>query len=837
MTSREGKPDIATDGQKGGENSSDRVESATVSPQSRGSQNKSAAPAAAVTEAVAAEPVTRDSVPAAASDATPKPARSRNRAAAKPVEAAKKPAAAAAKPASDAQPARRTAAKKAAPAKASTPTSARASAAASDEPRDEARADKRASPRAAPEEAKAKPRPSTSRARTASRADTRTTTRKKAAPRKVSADAESAALKEPVAPLVEPALPRSPAVQARSEAPNTAKSAPHRADQPADTEPTPRGTAAFMEAAFGPNSHLPEQLMQNIERIEGLNQRLLAALSQRRAPNPGVEAPGPDFFASTAAAWLKQLAEQPSRIIGQQVSYWGETLRHFAETQAALSKGLMAAPEPEDGAKDRRFANPLWDNHPFFSFVKRQYQINAKAMQKAASDLDIEDHIERRRIDWFTRQIIDMMAPTNFLATNPDALEKAVATEGESLVQGLENLVRDVEMNGGEMIVSLADRDAFRVGENIGTSEGSVVARTHLYELIQYKPSTAQVHAIPLVIFPPWINKFYILDLKPQNSLVKWIVDQGYTLFVVAWKNPDVSYAETGLDDYVSAYLEVMDRIQDLTGEEKVNAIGYCIAGTTLSLTLALLKQQGKDRVNSATLFTTLTDFEEQGEFTTYLQNDFVDGIEAEVQRHGVLSSQLMTRTFSFLRANDLVWAPAIRSYMLGEAPPAFDLLYWNGDGTNLPGKMAIEYLRGLCQANTFVKEGYTVLGQNVQISDVTVPICAIACETDHIAPWRDSWRGVAQMGSTDRTFIMSESGHIAGIVNPPSKKKYGHYTSEAGFEGDSQSWLDAASFHPGSWWGRWDQWLAPRSGGWVEARDPGEGFGPAPGQFVHERP
>ncbi|RDW14464.1 class I poly(R)-hydroxyalkanoic acid synthase [Paracoccus thiocyanatus] len=604
----------------------------------------------------------------------------------------------------------------------------------------------------------------------------------------------------------------------------------------AETPVPGQAASAFAEAAFGAGSRLPEQLARNIERIESLTQRLVAALAQRRAPNPGVEMPGPDFFANAAGAWLRLLAQQPERVIGQQVSYWGQTLRHFAEAQAALARGTPAPAPPADELKDRRFSNPLWEAHPFFSFIRRQYQINAQALQEAASALDLPEMTDRRRIEWFTRQMIDMMAPTNFLATNPDALEKALETEGESLVRGLENLVRDVEQNNGELIVSLADRSAFRVGENIGTTEGTVVARTRLYELIQYKPSTGQVHEIPLVIFPPWINKFYILDLKPQNSLIKWLVDQGHTLFVVAWKNPDPSYGDTGMDDYVSAYLEIMDRVLDLSDQPRLNVVGYCIAGTTLALTLSLLKQRGDERVNSATFFTTLTDFSDQGEFTAYLQDDFVSGIEEEAARTGVLGAQLMTRTFSFLRANDLVWGPAIRSYMLGETPPAFDLLYWNGDGTNLPGRMAVEYLRGLCQQNRFVREGFDLLGHRLHIRDVTVPLCAIACETDHIAPWKDSWRGIAQMGARDKTFILSESGHIAGIVNPPSKKKYGHYVSDAGFGADEQHWRDQARHHQGSWWGRWGEWLAGRAGAMVAARDPGTGLGPAPGAYVHER-
>lgn len=594
-------------------------------------------------------------------------------------------------------------------------------------------------------------------------------------------------------------------------------------------------SAAFLEAAFGPGSTLPEKLVQNIERIESLTQRLISALSLRKPKNPGVEGPGADLFTTAASAWVKLLAEQPERVMERQVSYWGETLRHFAEAQAALARGTLSAP-PDEGPKDRRFSNPLWERHPFFNFIKRQYQINAEAMMQAASDLDVAEMSDRRRIEWFTRQMIDMMAPTNFLATNPDALEKALATEGESLVKGLENLVRDVESHGGEMIVSLADRDAFRVGENIGTTEGRVVARTKLYELIQYKPTTEKVHAIPLVIFPPWINKFYIMDLKPQNSLIKWIVDQGYTLFVVGWKNPDPSYGDVGMDDYVSSYIEVMDRVLDLTDQKKLNAVGYCIAGTTLSLTLSLLKQRGDDRVNSATFFTTLTDFSDQGEFTAFLQEDFVSGIEQEAARTGVLSSLLMTRTFSFLRANDLVWGPAIRSYMLGESPPAFDLLFWNGDGTNLPGRMAVEYLRGLCQQNAFVRDGFDLLGHRLSIRDLDLPLCAIACETDHIAPAADSWRGIAQMASRDKTFILSQSGHIAGIINPPSKKKYGHYTSDIGFGQDFDAWRKGGQFHDGSWWPRWGEWLGTRSGDLIEARDPEEGFDPAPGVYVHER-
>ena len=583
-----------------------------------------------------------------------------------------------------------------------------------------------------------------------------------------------------------------------------------------------------------------EKLEANLQRLEELSQRLSRALAQKRMPNPALEGPGQELFLKAAAAYMAEVMANPAKIVEQQVGYWGKALKHYVEAQHVLTRGRFAAP-PDPGPRDRRFANPLWDTHPWFNFLKQQYLLNSEAVQTAVSDMEHLDPRDRKRVDYFMRQIVDMMSPTNFLATNPDALERAVATDGQSLVDGLENLVRDIEANQGDLLITLADRKAFRVGENLGTTEGSVVFRNHMLELIQYAPTTEKVHRTPLIIFPPWINKFYILDLKPANSLVKWIVDQGFTLFVASWKNPDASYAGIGMDDYVrDGYLTAIEEAKRITGEKKVNAVGYCIAGTTLTIALGLLAKRGDRSVNSATFFTTLTDFSDQGEFVPFLDDDFVDGIEAQVGRDGLLSSYFMTRTFSYLRSNDLIYQPAIRSYMLGEAPPAFDLLYWNGDGTNLPAKMAVEYLRLLCQQDRLAGEGFPVLGETVRISDMKLPLCAVACETDHIAAWKASFNGVRQMGSADKTFILSESGHIAGIVNPPTKRKYGHYTSEAPIE-DPDAWLAAATRHEGSWWPRWGEWLARRSGAMVPARAPGDAahppLAPAPGTYVREVP
>ena len=364
-----------------------------------------------------------------------------------------------------------------------------------------------------------------------------------------------------------------------------------------------------------------------------------------------------------------------------------------------------------------------------------------------------------------------------------------------------------------------------------------MVFRNRLLELIQYAPSTTQVRAVPVVIYPPWINKFYVLDLTPRNSLIKWLVDQGFTVFVVSWRDPDASYADTGMDDYIrDGFLRAADEVRRVTAAAEVNAVGYCIAGTTLAATLAHLGQAGAGGVASATFLTTLTDFSDQGEVGVFLDDDFVDGIERQTAQDGVLDRSFMARTFSFLRSRELVWQPAIRSYMLGEAPPAFDLLYWNGDGTNLPARMAMEYLRGLCQRDELARGEFPVLGAKVSLGDIRLPVFAVACETDHIAAWRSSYRGIARFGSPDRRFVLSQSGHIAGIVNPPAKGKYGHYVNDAGVA-TPDGFREGAEFRTGSWWPLWGAWLAERSGGMVPARAPGADgvqiLADAPGTYV----
>ncbi|APZ51547.1 PHA/PHB synthase family protein [Salipiger abyssi] len=579
-----------------------------------------------------------------------------------------------------------------------------------------------------------------------------------------------------------------------------------------------------------------EKLEDNLAKVEELTQRLMDALAHRKPMPTGLSGPEPTLYAKAAQAYWQEWLNNPTKVFEQQVGFWGKSLSHFIEAQKALSEGKLAPPE-DPGPRDRRFKNPLWDSHPYFNFIKQQYLINADAIRGAVDEIEELDDTEKRRLRYFAQQITDMMAPTNFFATNPDALQKALETEGASLVKGLENLVADLEANHGELVVRLADEDAFSIGENIATAEGKVVWRNRMMELIQYSPTTDQVRETPLLLFPPWINKFYILDLKPENSLIRWIVDQGYTLFVVSWINADESYRDVGMEDYIEdGFLTAMRLVREICGVERINVVGYCIAGTTLALTLSLLKKRGDKQIKSATFFTALTDFSDQGEFTPFLQNDFIDAIEEEIKASGILKSFIMARTFSFLRSNDLIYTPAIRSYMMGETPPAFDLLYWNGDGANLPGRMAMQYLRGLCQDNQFSEGKFELMGETLDINDVDVPLISITAETDHIAAWKDCYRGVQKMGSRSKTFILSESGHIAGIVNPPSKKKYGHYLNPD-LKLDAEAWQKTAEYHQGSWWPEWEAWLRKRSGKLVPARQPGDSehpaLEPAPGTYV----
>ena len=580
------------------------------------------------------------------------------------------------------------------------------------------------------------------------------------------------------------------------------------------------------------------QLNANLQKLEELSGRFFEVLNNKKQINLGLNGPGHDLFVKTAGAYLKSMAQNPTFFMEQQISYWGKTLEYFAETQEQFFSNSANNENIEH--VDKRFTHQLWKTNPFYKNVLKQYHVNSNMIIEAVAQVEGLSSKDQARLEYFSTQIIDMMAPTNFFGTNPDALEKAFLSKGESLVKGLENLIRDLESNNGELLVRLADETAFKVGSDLAATPGKVVFRNRLFELIQYSPSTEMVYQTPLLIFPPWINKFYILDLKPHNSLIRWIVDQGYTLFVVSWVNPDTSYADVGLEEYIEeGYFEAIEQVKSICNAKTINALGYCIAGTVLSIVMSLMKKRGDASINTATLLTTLTDFSDQREFTPFLQNDFIDTIESEIKSKGILESFIIARTFSFLRSNDLIYSPAIKSYMMGEAPPSFDLLFWNGDGSNLPGKMALQYLRHLCQDNQFAKNQLKMFGEKLGVSDIETPVFAVSCETDHIASWEDSFRGLHNFSSKEKTFVLSEAGHVAGIVNAPGRGKYGYYFGKDDYK-NSENWKQRADFKKESWWPFWEKWLGGQSKDLVKARTPGTiddvDLGDAPGWYVHQK-
>ena len=580
------------------------------------------------------------------------------------------------------------------------------------------------------------------------------------------------------------------------------------------------------------------QLNANLQKLEELSGRFFEVLNNKKQINLGLNGPGHDLFVKTAGAYLKSMAQNPTFFMEQQISYWGKTLEYFAETQEQFFSNSAENENIEH--VDKRFTHQLWKTNPFYKNVLKQYHVNSNMIIEAVAQVEGLSSKDQARLEYFSTQIIDMMAPTNFFGTNPDALEKAFLSKGESLVKGLENLIRDLESNNGELLVRLADETAFKVGSDLAATPGKVVFRNRLFELIQYSPSTEMVYQTPLLIFPPWINKFYILDLKPHNSLIRWIVDQGYTLFVVSWVNPDTSYADVGLEEYIEeGYFEAIEQVKSICNTKTINALGYCIAGTVLSIVMSLMKKRGDASINTATLLTTLTDFSDQREFTPFLQNDFIDTIESEIKSKGILESFIIARTFSFLRSNDLIYSPAIKSYMMGEAPPSFDLLFWNGDGSNLPGKMALQYLRHLCQDNQFAKNQLKMFGEKLGVSDIETPVFAVSCETDHIASWEDTFRGLHNFSSKEKTFVLSEAGHVAGIVNAPGRGKYGYYFGKDDFK-NLENWKQRADFKKESWWPFWEKWLGGQSKDLVKARMPGTlddvDLGNAPGSYVHQK-
>jgi len=583
----------------------------------------------------------------------------------------------------------------------------------------------------------------------------------------------------------------------------------------------------------------PVEMSRSMARIAERSQRLVSEFLERQHRGEGRSDPDPFNLGGAFMEMTAQMMADPAKLVQAQIGLWQDYLKLWQSTTARMM-GQEAEPVIEPAPGDRRFKHEDWDENQLFDFIKQSYLLTARWMQSTVSEVEGLDDKTAKKVDFYTRQFADALAPSNFVMTNPEVLRATLDSGGENLVKGLENLLDDLERGKGRLDIKMTDSEAFELGRNVATTPGKVVYQTDLMQLIQYQPSTEQVHRRPLLIMPPWINKYYILDLREKNSFVRWAVAEGFTVFVVSWVNPNRKLSEKTFEDYmIEGPLAALGAIEKATGEKEVNVIGYCLGGTLLAVTLAYMKAKGDNRFASATFLTALTDFQEAGELGIFIDEEQLASLEQKMQEQGYLEGAHMATTFNMLRANDLIWSFVVNNYLLGKDPFPFDLLYWNSDSTRLPAAMHSYYLRNMYQENLLVKPGgLTFDGVAIDLTTIETPAFMLSTKEDHIAPWASTY-AATQLFSGPVKFVLAASGHIAGVVNPPAAGKYSHSTNAKNPK-SPESWLKSATEHPGSWWPTWSKWAARHGGGTAAARVPGEAglevIEDAPGSYVAVR-
>ncbi len=534
-----------------------------------------------------------------------------------------------------------------------------------------------------------------------------------------------------------------------------------------------------------------------------------------------------------------RMAADPALMATVSMNLWVDYMRLWQSSWMKLF-GMDVGPVAQPDKNDSRFKDDEWSKNFLFDLIKQSYLISARHIREAVAKVDGLPEESEKKVAFFTRQYVDALSPSNFLLTNPQVLRETVASGGQNLVRGLNNLLADIEKGGGQLRISMTDESAFQLGRNDATTPGKVVFQNDLMQLIQYAPMTEQVYRRPLVIIPPWINKYYILDLREKNSFIRWAVMQGHTVFVISWVNPDARLAQKGFEDYMlEGPLAALDAVEQATGAKEVNFIGYCLGGTLLGATLGYLSHKQQKRVASATFFVSLLDFSQPGELGVFIDEAQVENLERKMNERGYLEGSEMASTFNLLRANDLVWSFVVNNYLLGKDPFPFDLLYWNADSTRMPARMHSFYLRNMYIKNLMgVPGGIELDGVPIDLSKVTLPSYFISTVEDHIAPWKTPYKGAKYLSSPVR-FVLGGSGHIAGIVNPPAANKYHYWTNEA-MPPTADEWFEGATQKPGSWWEDWQRWIEPHGGGKAPARIPGEGalraIEDAPGSYASLR-
>lgn len=586
-------------------------------------------------------------------------------------------------------------------------------------------------------------------------------------------------------------------------------------------------------------AHEPAEFAKNMAAAAEKCQLIMQEFLSRQAadmPNTPVD---PLNVGGAFMELFARMMSDPVKMLEKQFELWQDYMHLW---QSATNKLLGEEQKPviEPDAKDRRFRDESWQQNAVFDFLKQSYLLSARWMQHSVSDVSGMDPHTSRKIDFYTRQFVDALSPSNFLMTNPEVLKATIESNGENLVHGLGNMLEDLERGRGKLRISMTDQDAFEVGKNLATTKGKVIYQNDLMQLIQYEPTTKEVHKTPVLVIPAWINKFYILDLQQENSVVKWMVDHGYTVFIVSWVNPDERLGKKSFDDYmIEGPLAAMDAIEQATGEKGISIMAYCLGGTLTAITLAWLhakKQQ--ERVKSVVYLTTMVDFSESGELSVFIDEEQLKMLENKMSEHGYLEGSEMAMTFNMLRANDLIWSFVVNNYLLGKDPFPFDLLYWNADSTRMPATMHSFYLRNMYQKNKLIeKGGITIAGVPIDLSTITTPSYFLSTREDHIAPWKSTY-AATQIYKGPMRFVLAASGHIAGVVNPPSKKKYCHWISHGNdFPKSPDKWLLGAKEEAGSWWPDCDAWQQQYTGGKVPARKVGGGklkpIEDAPGSYV----
>ena len=539
------------------------------------------------------------------------------------------------------------------------------------------------------------------------------------------------------------------------------------------------------------------------------------------------------------------------KTIGRVAEYWLADPQRAVELQASLGRAYLelwgnaakrmsggeAPPAIAPDPKDKRFADPDWSQNQFFDFLKQAYLLTAQWADQLVKGAEGLDEHTRAKAAFYVKQIGNAISPSNFVFTNPELLRETLSSNAGNLVRGMHMLGEDIQAGRGNLKIRQSDPGKFEVGRNLALTPGKVVFQNDLMQLIQYAPATEQVLKVPLLIVPPWINKFYILDLTPEKSFIKWCVDQGITVFVISWVNPDASLAAKSFEQYMrEGPLAALDVIADITGEPKANAIGYCVGGTLLSIALAYMAAHNEDRVQSATFFAAQLDFTYAGDLMVFVDEERIQQLEAHMNEQGYLEASRMATAFNMLRSNDLIWPYVVNNYMRGKMPYPFDILYWNSDATRMPAANHSFYLRNCYLNNTLTKGTMEIAGTRLDLRSVKVPVYNLATREDHIAPARSVLYGSQYLGGPV-TYVLAGSGHIAGVVNPPSKPKYQYWTGGKPGGSDLNAWLASAEEHPGSWWPHWLEWIKAQGADTVPARAVGGGkrapIEDAPGSYV----